>query len=105
MRQLVDVVSAMPGCSKSEALRAAGLKTRGPGSGRELNRAIAAGLIIVEHERANLTRLFAGERDRKRWRLAREALKAGTPAGRVVELWADIAALDAASWSTPTPHV
>ena len=36
MRELADIVSAMPGCSKSDALRAAGLPTRGMGSGREL---------------------------------------------------------------------
>jgi hypothetical protein len=80
MRELADIVSAMPGCSKSGALRAAGLPVRGMGSGRELNRAISAGLILVEHERANLCRLFASERDRKRWHLAREIMTPGTPA-------------------------
>lgn len=54
MRELADIVSAMAGCSKADALRAAGLPTHGMGSGRELNRAIMAGLIIVEHERPNL---------------------------------------------------
>lgn len=103
MRELADIVSAMPGFSKSDALRAAGLPTRGLGSGRELNRAIAAGLVVVEHERANLCRLFASERARRRWHLAREALTPGTPAGRVAEIRAEIASLDverAATWST-----
>ena len=44
MRELVDICSAMPGISKSGALRAANLPTHGLGSGRSLNRAIAAGL-------------------------------------------------------------
>ena len=80
MRELADIVSAMPGCSKADALRAAGLPTHGMGSGRELSRAIAAGLVLVEHERANLCRLFASERDRQRWHLVRELLRPGMPA-------------------------
>lgn len=101
MRELQAIVSAMPGISKSDALRAAGLPVHGMGSGRELNRAINAGLILVEHPRSNLTRLFASEGDRKRWHLTREALTPGTPAQRVAELVAEIAALDeqrAATW-------
>jgi hypothetical protein len=39
MRELADFVSAVPGCSKSDALRAAGLPVHGMGSGREMNRA------------------------------------------------------------------
>lgn len=104
MRELHAIVSAMPGCTKADALRAAGLPTRGMGSGRELNRAIVAGLILVEHERSNLTHLFATERDRRRWHLVRELLAAGTPAGRVAEIRAEINTLDAeraASWSRP----
>ena len=103
MRELADVVSAMPGCTKSDALRAAGLPTHGMGSGRELNRAISAGLIIVEHEHASRCRLFASERDRKRWHLVRELLRPGMPAQRVAEIRAEIIALDAervASWTT-----
>ena len=38
MRELRDVVSAMPGCSRADALRAAGLPTSGLGSGRPLDR-------------------------------------------------------------------
>ena len=102
MRELRDIVSAMPGCSKSDALRAAGLPTHGMGSGRELNRAVAAGLVIVEHERANLCRLFSTERDRERWHLRRELLQPGTPAGRVAEIRAEMNALEterAATWT------
>lgn len=104
MRELREIVSCMPGCSKSDALRAAGLPTRGLGAGRELNRAVAAGLILVEHERPNLCRLFATGRDRRRWHLARALLRPGTSAQRVAELRAEITALDearAATWSTP----
>jgi hypothetical protein len=103
MRELADIVSAMPGCSKSDALRAAGLPVRGMGSGRELNRAISAGLVLVEHEHAKRCRLFATERDRRRWHLVRELLLPGIPAGRVAEIRAEITALDAeraATWRT-----
>jgi hypothetical protein len=102
MRELADIVSAMPGCSKSDALRASGLPVRGMGSGRELNRAIAAGLIIVEHERSNLCRLFACDRDRRRWHLARALMEPGVPAGRVADIRAEITAMDAeraATWA------
>jgi hypothetical protein len=103
MRELADIVSAVPGISKADALRAAGLPTHGLGSGRELDRAIAAGLIIVEHERVNLCRLFATEGDRRRWHLARKLMMPGIPAGRVAGIRAEITALDAeraATWST-----
>ena len=103
MRVLADIVSAVPGITKSDALRAAGLPVRGMGSGRELNRAITAGLVVVEHERVNLCRLFATERDRRRWHLVRDLLTPGTPAGRVAEIRAEITVLDAeraATWST-----
>ena len=103
MRELADIVSAMPGCTKSDALRAAGLPVRGLGSGRELNRAIMAGLILVEHERGNLCRLFASERDRTGWHLMREALTPGIPAERVAALRAEIAALDEERAATWTP--
>jgi hypothetical protein len=92
MRELADIVSAMPGCSKSAALRAADLPTFGLGSGRSLNRAIAAGLIIVE--RGNPYLLFATERDRQRFYLRRELLQPACPAGRVAEIVAEIALLD-----------
>lgn len=102
MRELADIVSATPALSKSEALRAAGLPTRGMGSGRELNRAILAGMIIVEYEHARRCRLFATDRDRKCWQLRRELLRPGTPAGRVAEIRAEIGALEAeraATWT------
>lgn len=105
MRELADIVSAMPGCSKSDALRAAGLPTHGLGSGRELDRAIVAGLIIVEYERVNLCRLFAGERDRRLWYLRHELLRPGTPAERVAEIRAEMNVLEAgrvATWADQT---
>jgi hypothetical protein len=95
MRELRDIVSALPGCSRSEALHAANLPTHGLGSGRELNRAISADLILVEYERINLCRLFATERDRERWYLRRELLRPGTTAERVAEIRAEMSALDA----------
>jgi hypothetical protein len=71
------------------------LPTHGMGSGRELNRAISAGLIIVEHEHAKRYRLFATERGRMRWHLVCEIMTPGMPARRVAGLRAEISALDA----------
>ena len=48
-------------------------------------------------------RLFASERDRKRWHLVRELLRPGTTAEQVAVIRAKISALDAeraATWST-----
>ena len=61
-----------------------------------------AGLILVEHERSNRCRLFATERDRRRWHLVRALLAPGMPADRVAEIRAEINALDAeraATWA------
>jgi len=102
MHELQSIVSALPGCSKSEALRRAGLATHGPGSGRSINRTIAAGLIVVEKPKPNLTRLFLNERDAQRWHLRRELLQPGTPADRVAELREQLSDLDgqrAATWT------
>lgn len=102
MREIRDYVSCVPGCSRADALRAAGLPTSGMGTGRSLNRLIAAELVIVEHERCNLLRLFATERDQRRWHLRQELLQPGTPAGRVAEIRAEMNALEterAATWT------
>jgi hypothetical protein len=102
MRQLHDVVSCMPGCSKRAALAAAGLPLSGPGRDAPVHRAAAAGLIVIERERSNRYRLFATERDRQRWHLRAELLRPGTPAERIAEIAAEISTLDAqraASWT------
>jgi len=102
MRQLHDVASALPGISKRGALAAAGLPLSGPGRDAPVQRAIAAGLLVVERERVNRYRLFANERDRAVWHLRAELLRPGTPAERVAEIRAAILALDAeraATWS------
>lgn len=102
MRQLHDVVSCMPGCSKRAALAAAGLPLSGPGRDAPLNRAVAAGLVVIEHERVNLYRCFANERDRVVWHLRRELLQPGTRAERVAEIRAEISDLDAVRSATWT---
>jgi hypothetical protein len=102
MRQLHDVVSALPGISKRGALLAAGLPLSGPGRDAPLHRAVAAGLVLVERERVNLYRCFATERDRQRWHLRAEALTPGCPAERVAAVRAELDALEAeraASWT------
>ena len=96
IRTLADVVSALPGCSKAGALRAADVPVH------VLNKAIAAGLVLVEFERANRCHLFATETDRRRWYLRRELLQPGTLAERVAEIQAEVGALEAeraATWT------
>ena len=95
MQEIADLVSAVPGCTKADALRAAGLEPRDMGSNKPLNRAILAGLVIVEHEWSNRCHLFANQRDRERWHLRAELLAPGAPAERVAEIRAEIERLDA----------
>lgn len=106
MRELHDVVSCMPGISKTAALRAAGLPLTGMGRWAPLDRAVAAGLVVVDVERSNRHRLFSNTRDQRAWHLRAEALTPGTPAERVREIQAEIAALDAeraATWTDGQP--
>ena len=94
MQQLHDLVTAMPGMSKSMTLRAAGLPVHGPGSGRELNRAIDAGLVLVEKPQVNLCALFASEHDRRWWLLRRELYAPGTDPMRVLDIIAELDELE-----------
>ena len=48
MRELHAIISACPGISKAAALRAADLPDRGMGAYRPVNRALAAGLLVVQ---------------------------------------------------------
>lgn len=104
MRALRDVVSALPGCSKREALHAAGLPACGMGYTRPLDRAIAAGLIIAVPPESDKPchpyKLFASERDRQIFGLRRELL-ASPSAERAGQIVAAIQALreeQAATW-------
>jgi len=102
MAELAAIVSAVPGCSKRDALRRAGLPVSGVNRDAPVHRAVAAGLILVERDRVNLYRCFANERDRQRWHLRRELLQPGCPAGRIAEIRAELDALEAeraASWT------
>lgn len=92
MRELQAIVSACPGITKAEALRAADLPDRGMGAHRPVNRAVEAGLIMVEHERPNLCHLFASERDRQLWHLRRGLMSRPTPA-RAAEIAGEVARL------------
>jgi hypothetical protein len=57
----------------SDALGAAGISSRGRSSARApVYRAEAAGLIIFDHVRSNLTRVFANEADRAQYYADRE---------------------------------
>lgn len=97
MRELTDVVSACPGISKRAALRAVGLPERGLGSGREMMRAIRAGLILVDMEcpwvRPTAHALFANERDRLLFYLRSELMRGSPTPERAAELAEDIARL------------
>ena len=90
MAELQAIVSAMPGCSRRAALRAAELPERGIGHGRPLNRAIQAGLIIQDISNPWVRRghyaLFANERDRVIFNLRAELLR-GSPTPSVQPSW------------------
>lgn len=94
MAELQDIVSAMPGCSRRAALRAAELPERGIGHGRPLNRAIQAGLIIQDISNPWVRRghyaLFANERDRVIFNLRAELLHGSPTPERAVELAEEI---------------
>lgn len=95
MQEIADFVSAVPGCTKSDAIRAAGLNPHNMGSHKPLNRAILAGLVVVENVWSNRCALFHTERDRQRFHLRAELLAPGTAAERIEEIRADIERLDA----------
>jgi hypothetical protein len=97
MQAIADFVSACPGASQADAMRAAGIDPRAHGSycaNRPMGRAIQAGLVIIEHDGPQLTRLFANDRDRRRFHLRQELLTPGLPVDRIEELKAEIHQLD-----------
>ena len=89
MAAIADIVSAVPGCSKAAALRAAGLPTCGLGYLRPVNRAIDAGMVIVEYARPNLCRPFADELARRLFDLRRELMASPSPE-RAAEIMAEV---------------
>jgi hypothetical protein len=106
MRELADIVSAMPGCSRRAALRAAGLPERWASNARPLDRAIRAGLIIQDSgnrwAKSNAYALFANERDQAIFNLRNELLRGQPSQERAEQLVAQIEELRAeaaASWA------
>jgi hypothetical protein len=106
MRTLADVVSALPGCSKRGALRAAGLPECGMGHARPLSRAINAGLIFEDRANPWVRRrtyaLFATERDRRIFNLRQELLHGSPSPERAEKIRAEVERLrqeQAASWT------
>jgi len=101
MRELADIVSAMPGISKRGALVAAGLPLSDMGRWAPLDRTVAAGLVVVERERVNRYRCFSDERARRAWHLRQEALRRDTSPERIAEIRAELDDIErqrAASW-------
>jgi hypothetical protein len=95
MAAIADYVSAVPGCSKAQALRGVGLPDRGLVYLRPIDRTLAAGLVICEHVGPTRCRLFATEVDQRLWHLRRELL--GTPtAERSAEILAEVDKIRAA---------
>jgi len=94
MRELVDIVSGMPGVSRNGALRAAELPVHGLGSGRSLNLAIGAGLIIEDRDNRWVRRpahaLFASVQDRAIFNLRQELLKGNPSPERAKEILAEV---------------
>lgn len=94
MAELQTIVSAMPGCSRRGALRAADLPERGIGHGRPLDRTLRAGLIIQDIRnpwvRKGHYALFTDERARMIFNLRAELLRGRPTPERVAELAAEI---------------
>jgi hypothetical protein len=106
MRELADVVSALPGCSRRGALRAAGLPECGMGHGKPLDRAINAGLIFQDTgnpwARGNAYALFTNQRDRLIFNLKNELLHGSPSPERAEHIRAEVERLrqeQAASWT------
>lgn len=102
MRHVTDVVSAMPGCTREQAVEAA--EGYLPASGRygPLDRAISRGLIMVDWADGDHVRLFTSGAVRRIWYLRRELREPGITAARVNGIWAEIDELQAAraqSWA------
>jgi hypothetical protein len=101
MRAITTVVEAMPGITKSDALREVGRPVSGLGCWRPIERVLAAGLVISvpgPHGHS----LFRNERARRLHGLRQELLH-GTPSPREVEqIRAEIDVLcaeQAATWA------
>jgi hypothetical protein len=95
VRALMDVVSGMPGCSKTRAMVAADVPAF------TLDQAAACGLILVDAN-GRRTHVFVNERDRKIFYLRRELRRPGTSADRIAELQAEIDTLRAEAAQTWT---
>ena len=102
MAEVAAIVSALPGISQRDALRRAGLPLSGPGRNAPIDRAVRAGLVIVERPRRNRYALYASEAARRAHHLRAELLQPGCPAGRIAEIrneLADIERQRAATWT------
>jgi hypothetical protein len=79
MRMITDYVSAVPGCSKREVMREASMASTYMGLWRALERAINAGLVIVDSEcpwvHPTAHAVFANERDKTIFYLRNELLR------------------------------
>lgn len=107
MAELQMIVSCLPGISRRAAMRAAEMPEAGLGSGRSLNRAITAGLILEDRAcpwvRRGAAALFASERDRDLFYLRSELLHGKPTPARAEEIRAEVARLreeQAATWNT-----
>jgi hypothetical protein len=94
MRAIADYVSAVPGCSKAQALRGVGLPDRGRGAYRPVERTIAAGLVI--EEAGHPCHLFASELDQRLWHPRRELLRGEPSPQRSAEILAEAEQIRAA---------
>lgn len=104
MRELQAIVSARPGISKRAALQAADLPECGLGHARPLNRAINAGLVIVDSAcpwvRRPAHALFASERDRTIFYLRNELPRGQPTPQRADEIRAEVERLRAEQATT-----
>lgn len=87
MRAIADYVSAVPGCTKADALRGTDRPAHGMGAYRPVNRTIAAGLVVTEQtRRCGPYRLYASESARQMFHLRAELLHGSPTPERAIEL-------------------
>jgi hypothetical protein len=99
--ELLDIISAIPALSKSDALRLAGIPAGGWYAARPINVLVSRGLIVAEKVGGRYM-LFASTRDREWFYLRRALLQPGTPAEEVQEISARLRELDeerAVTWT------
>jgi hypothetical protein len=100
MRQLADIVSAVPGCGIETAVAGADGYLSASGIYKPLERAIAAGLVVADWADREHVRLFTTGIARRIWYLSAELQQPDTSTERIRGIHHELAELHAALAAT-----